>query len=101
MKPVPRSLLNSLRTTWRRVEKLSSVLRRLLRPPTIRDVLMSRPQLKSMMSSLTEQCVFFSPGSLDTTTSRMSPDKPDPLAADSREGEAGEEAEGRERREPS
>ena len=84
----------------------------------MRDALKSPNLLKLMMSSLTEPCVFLSPGSLATTTSRMSPEKPDPIAADSRyqrnylkprqhfyinirEGEAGEEAEGRVRREPS
>ena len=84
----------------------------------MRDALKSPNLLKSMMSSLTEPCVFLSPGSLATTTSRMSPDNPDRLAADSRYlknlnisnihiniREGGEEAEaegrGRGRREPS
>ena len=66
------------------VGKLSNVSTRLWRPPTIRDVSRSLHLLKSTMSSLTEPCVFFSPGSLVTTTSRMSPDRPSRLAVDSR-----------------
>ena len=62
-------------------ERLSTVLTRLWRQPTMRDALKSPNLLKLMMSSLTEPCVFLSPGSLATTTSRMSPDNPDRLAA--------------------